>query len=209
VKWQSGGSFAVPSDCQARPMPCTVSPSGLLGHRSALRGLGSRGARLAAGGRPAAPGGRAPHLGMGWPSDGVSNTRPIVLAALRAIEHASRYPPRRAPSDKAGAGNTGTMQLTTGEHRSMTGKPVGIPTRAQSRRHAVSRAGSDASQGDLLRRRPKPAGLDWRWRRARIHASAPGGIRPASHQGELALLPIQSRTRASIFSRSFADWGER
>ncbi len=51
-------------------LPCTVSPSVLLGHRSARGGPKGRRARLAAGGRPAAPDGRTPHLGMGCPRTG-------------------------------------------------------------------------------------------------------------------------------------------
>jgi hypothetical protein len=70
---------------------------------------GDRGARLAAGGRPAAPDGRTPHLGMGLPSDGVSNTRPIVLAGCGLLNTRRDTRLGVAPSDKSGAKNSGAI----------------------------------------------------------------------------------------------------
>jgi hypothetical protein len=52
---------------------------------------------------------------IGFPQRGIEHASNSPRK-LRAIEHASRYPPRRAPSDKAGAKNTSGMELAAGEY---------------------------------------------------------------------------------------------
>src|SRR6266478_877071 len=52
-------------------------------------------------GKPAV---RRPKLNRWGALGGISNARPIVLASLRAIEHASRYPPRRRDLRQSGGG---------------------------------------------------------------------------------------------------------
>jgi hypothetical protein len=99
-------------------LPCAVSPSVLLGHRSA-RG-GSRAAVLdwrRVVGRQRRTVAR-PIWGWGALGRGIEHASNSPRR-LRAIEHASRYPPRRAPSDKSGAKNTGVMELAAGERQVM------------------------------------------------------------------------------------------
>jgi hypothetical protein len=98
---------------------------------------------------------------------GVSNTRPIVLTRFRAIEHASRYRPRRAPSDKAGAGRR------WGRRSDWIFGPLSRPWRGKPRTETLNMARPDPRPS----RRPlrgSCAGLDRSEGRAPYNASAPG-----------------------------------
>ncbi len=117
---------------------------------------------------------------------GVSNTRPIVLAGcgllntrrdtrLGALPPTKRGRTTPARNDCHRAANNDARELSRGESKHINA--------GRSRYTAVSRARLRAPQGDPLCGRPT-AGLDRRCRRARINASAPGGMQPVSHRGE-------------------------
>jgi hypothetical protein len=137
---------------------------GLCRALSALRSCSGTGLRAAAGGPRCSTGGgwsagsagrsHAPS-GDGVPSDGVSNTRPIVLAGCGLLNTRRDTRLGVTPSDKSGAKNSGA--IGTRHRRATSDGPAsrsGCSRVTGAEDTSVSRAGSATGQGNPLRGRP-------------------------------------------------------
>jgi hypothetical protein len=156
-------------------LPCTVSPSACFGHRSARRG--PKEPRCSTGGGwSAGSAGRSHALRV--PSDGVSNTRPIVLAGCGLLN--TRRDTRLGALPPTNPGR-GTHTRWNSPQASASKQPAsrrGFSHFTRAEDTPESRAGSASGQGDPLCGRPNPADLD-RSLAARTHECVgSGGIQP-------------------------------